>query len=183
MVQVSPTCCLGDLHPHHHLRQIVEGILDVKTPLPSSKAFESNMLLSIEAVDAFFGALEGSLESFIDELTSSEQTLRYAEVEFFTSLRLALYVKGTTLMRDEGASGPSIERANSLIDRLVSVFAGIAALRYMQEYLGDALARWTREDSDNSGARWEMWYSFWQFWKAGMSGLASALSQGRKDVR
>ncbi|KAG9043125.1 hypothetical protein FS837_009966 [Tulasnella sp. UAMH 9824] len=181
-VQVSPTCHLDDLHPHHHLRQVVEGILDVKTPLPSAKAFESNMLLSIEGLDAFFGSLEISLGSFVNELTSSEQTLRYAEVEFFTSLRLALFVKGTTFMRDEGDQGPSLERVNSLMDRLVSVLAGIAVLRYMQEYLGGALARWTREESDRSSTRWEMWYTFLQLWKAGMSGLASALSQGRKDL-
>lgn len=181
-VKVSPTCHLDDLHPHHHLRQAVEGILDVKTPLPSTKALESNMLLSIEALDAFFGSLEGSLGSFLNELTSSEQTLRYAEVEFFTSLRLAILVKGTTFMRDEGDPGPSFERVNSLMDRFVTVLAGIAVLRYMQEYLGGALARWTREESDKSSTRWEMWYTFLQLWKAGISGLASALSQGRKDV-
>ncbi|KAG8928512.1 hypothetical protein FRC01_005833 [Tulasnella sp. 417] len=182
MVRVSPTCHLDALHPHHHIRQAVEGIFDVQVAPSTGRVFEGNMPLGVEAVHAFFGVLEGSLASFIEQLTSNEQILRYAEVDFFTSLRLAICIKGTTLMRDEGDSGPSIQRVESLLDRLVSVLAGIAVLRYMQEYLGGALARWTREQPDKSGSRWEMWYSFWQMWKAGMSGLASALSQGRQDL-
>ncbi|KIO32068.1 hypothetical protein M407DRAFT_18884, partial [Tulasnella calospora MUT 4182] len=182
LVRVSPTCGLDALHPHHHLRQVVEGILDVQAPLPSCKLFESNMLLKAEGLDAFFGVLEAALESFIDALTADDATIRYADIEFFTVLRLALYVKETTFMRDEVARGSAAERVASLLDRFVSVLAAVAALRYMQEYLGDAAGRWCREEQEKHTARWEMWFSVGQLWKAAMAGLASALCQKRQDL-
>ncbi|KIO20132.1 hypothetical protein M407DRAFT_30206 [Tulasnella calospora MUT 4182] len=182
LVRVSPTCGLDALHPHHHLRQVVEGILDVQAPLPSCKFFESNMLLKPEGIQAFFGVLEAALESFIDALTADDVTIRYAEINFFTVLRLALYVKETTFMRDEAARGPVTKRVASLLDRFVSVLASVAALRYMQEYLGEAAGRWCREEAEKRGARWEMWFSVGQLWKAAMTGLASAVSQKRQDL-
>ncbi|KIO27619.1 hypothetical protein M407DRAFT_23184 [Tulasnella calospora MUT 4182] len=182
LVRVSPTCGLDALHPHHHLRQVVEGILDVQAPLPSCKFFESNMLLKPEGIQAFFGVLEAALESFIDALTADDVTIRYAEIDFFTVLRLALYVKESTFMRDGAARGPATDRVASLLDRFVSVLASIAALRYMQEYLGEAAARWCREEPEKRGVRWEMWFLVGQLWKAAMIGLASAVSQKRQDL-
>lgn len=140
------------------------------------------MLLQRDAIHSFFGTLEDALSSFIDLLVSNETKLRYTEIKFFTALRLALYVKGTTFICDEGTIGASTQRVRLLLDRLVLVLAGVAVLRYMQDFLGEAAARWWQEETEKGGARWEMWFSVWQLWKAGMSGLASPLAQGRHDV-
>lgn len=140
------------------------------------------MLLTADAIHAFFATLEDALSSFIDTLTADEDTLRYAEVEFFTALWLALYVKETTFMRDEGSRGSSAERVGLLLDRFVSVLAGVAVLRYMQEFLGGTVTRWCREEPDKCSENWAMWFSVSELWKAGMTGLASSLNGKRNDV-
>ncbi|KAG8963975.1 hypothetical protein FRC00_004341 [Tulasnella sp. 408] len=115
-------------------------------------------------------------------MTVDDHTICYGEIEFFTALRLAIFVKQTALMHDEAVRGPAATRVNSLLDRFISALAGIAALRYMQEYLGDATGRWHREERQKDSARREMWFSVGQLWSAAMTGLASALSQKRHDL-
>lgn len=156
--------------------------MDVEAPLPSFKTLDTNLMLTVEATGAFLGVIEESLLLFIKNLTSSTDTIRYAEVELFTTLRLALFVKRSVFMVDEGVRGPTEARVTSLLNRLVSTLSAVAALRYWEGFIGVSVDKWWAEELQDSTRQIGMWSAVRELWRVAVVSMANALAKDRQDV-
>lgn len=183
IIKVSPTCGLDNVAPLHHVRFVIGSIFDVEAPLPTAKSIESNLPLEPDAIKAFFRVLEKSLENFVDSLTKDEDAVRYAEVEYLTMIRLALFVRSTAFMIDDALQDDASRRVTSAMDRLVTVLGAVSVVHYVEAYMGGAAERWYTEEGLKQTPASQVWFYVWRLFKTAAPSLASALVQGRSDVR
>lgn len=168
--------------PRHHVRQAVELVLDVTKPLPTPKNLEVNLALIPPALDALYTQFELALVQFLFDLTASKDAVRYSDVGLLTALRLASFVHASVFLRDPAKQGPISRRVEEILDRFVVVLAGVAVVRYMQEFLGSAVDEWVRKSRPLDPSISSMWLAFKLMWSPGVESLARALVVGRADV-
>lgn len=181
-VPMDPFLGLSSILPRHHVRQAVELVLDVTKPLPTPKNLEVNLALIPPALDALYTQFELAFAGFLFDLTSSKDTVRYSDVGLLAALRLASFIHASAFLRDPTKQGPTSTRIEEILDRFVIVLAGVAAVRYMQEFLGSAVDEWVRKSRPLDSSISSMWLALKVLWSPAVESLARALVVGRADV-